>query len=99
MAESRVAPTIIEHPDGRLFCALGGSGGSRIFGAIVQVIINLDWGMDVSQAIEAPRVHDQLFPTEVTIENVLEEEYINALKDRGHNVTGKVPLTSFGKLI
>jgi gamma-glutamyltranspeptidase/glutathione hydrolase/leukotriene-C4 hydrolase len=65
---SSTAATIVEYPDGTLYTALGGSGGSRIFGAVAQVFLNLEWGMDVGQAVEAPRLHDQLFPAMVTAE-------------------------------
>ena len=51
--------------DGEVYLAIGGSGGSRIFGAVAQVILNLDWGYDVAGAIEQPRVHDQLSPAYV----------------------------------
>ncbi|TDL26123.1 hypothetical protein BD410DRAFT_784163 [Rickenella mellea] len=85
---SSTAPTIMEHPDGSFYLAIGGSGGSRIFGAIAQVILGIDnWGEDVSQAIEFGRVHDQLFPTYVDVDNVFPEYGIQALKERGHNVT------------
>ncbi|KAG9126209.1 hypothetical protein FRC07_004427 [Ceratobasidium sp. 392] len=84
---SSMAPAILEHPSGEFYLALGGSGGSRIFGAIAQTILNMDRGMDVSQAVEAPRVHDQLFPSIVTIESEFEERPLQALKQRGHNVT------------
>ncbi|KAJ9096809.1 hypothetical protein QFC21_005080 [Naganishia friedmannii] len=67
---SSTAATIVERPDGSLYTALGGSGGSRIFGAVAQVLLNLEWGMDVSEAIEAPRLHDQLYPAIVTVETV-----------------------------
>ena len=55
---SSIAPTIIEHADGSFYTAIGGSGGSRIFGAILQVLLNLDWGLDVSTAIESGCLHD-----------------------------------------
>ncbi|KAG8777938.1 hypothetical protein FRC12_000112 [Ceratobasidium sp. 428] len=84
---SSMAPAILEHPSGEFYLALGGSGGSRIFGAIAQTILNLDRGMDVSQAVEAPRVHDQLFPTVVSIESEFGESGLDGLKQRGHNVT------------
>ncbi|QRV94040.1 gamma-glutamyltranspeptidase [Ceratobasidium sp. AG-Ba] len=84
---SSMAPAILEHPSGEFYLALGGSGGSRIFGAIAQTILNLDRGMDVSQAVEAPRVHDQLFPTVVSIESEFGQEGLEGLKQRGHNTT------------
>lgn len=66
---SSTSPMIAEYEDGSFYAAMGGSGGSRIFGAVAQSFLNLEWGMDISEAIEAPRVHDQLFPPTVTIES------------------------------
>ena len=53
-----------------------------------QVLLNLDWGMDVSAAIEYGRVHDQLFPTMVDADDTLPGEVISELQQKGHNVTG-----------
>jgi gamma-glutamyltranspeptidase/glutathione hydrolase/leukotriene-C4 hydrolase len=71
-----------------LYLAIGASGGGRIFGAVLQVILNLDWGMDISQAIEAGRVHDQLYPLEVDADDIVPDYLLTALRERGHNVTG-----------
>ncbi|KAF8757152.1 Gamma-glutamyltranspeptidase [Rhizoctonia solani] len=84
---SSMAPTIMEYPSGDFYLTLGGSGGSRIFGAIAQAIVNLDRGMNISGAVEAPRVHDQLFPTLVSIESGFGHKEIDALKQRGHNTS------------
>ncbi|CAE6482871.1 unnamed protein product [Rhizoctonia solani] len=84
---SSMAPTIMEHASGKLYLALGGSGGSRIFGAIAQTILNLDRGMNISGAIEAPRVHDQLFPMVVSIESEFGERELDGLQQRGHNTS------------
>ncbi len=64
----------------------GGSGGSRIFGSIIQTILNVDWGMDISSAIEQARVHDQLFPRELSVETTINNEELRTLKEVGHNV-------------
>ena len=92
---SSTAPTIIEHPDGSFYMAIGGSGGSRIFGTIFQVLLNLDWGLDVSAAIESGRLHDQLYPMILDAENIYEEDILCDLRRRGHNVTGCVLVLSF----
>lgn len=68
--------------------AIGGSGGSRIFGAVVQVLLNLDWGLDVSAAIEAGRLHDQLYPLILDADNIYDKDILRDLRRRGHNVTG-----------
>ncbi|RDB16957.1 Gamma-glutamyltranspeptidase 1 [Hypsizygus marmoreus] len=84
---SSTVPTIIEHEDGSFFIAIGGSGGSRIFGAVFQVLLNLELGLDISAAIEFGRVHDQLYPLELDVDDVYPQEIIHALKGIGHNVT------------
>jgi len=61
---SSISPCIVDDGQGWLVAA-GGSGGSRIFGAVAQTLLNLDWGMDLSHSIEEPRVHDQLLPSMV----------------------------------
>lgn len=85
---SSMAPVIIEHTDGSLYLAAGGSGGSRIFGSVFQTILNLDWGLDASQAVEFGRLHDQLYPLCVDIDNVYPQDLIEDLATRGHNITG-----------
>ncbi|KAH9839396.1 gamma-glutamyltranspeptidase [Rhodofomes roseus] len=84
---SSTVPTIVEHEDGTFYLAVGGSGGSRIFPAVFQVILNMGWGMDVSAAIEHGRLHDQLYPTMVVADNTLPAETLDFLRAKGHNVT------------
>lgn len=84
---SSTTPTIIENEDGTFYLAVGGSGGSRIFGSVFQVILNMDWGMDVSAAIEYGRLHDQLFPSMVDADNSYSAEILDGLREKGHNVT------------
>lgn len=86
---SSTVPTIMEREDGAFFLAIGGSGGSRIFPAIFQVLLNLDWGMDVSAAIEYGRLHDQLFPTMVDVDDILPPTLLDGLREKGHNITGE----------
>ncbi|TFY78553.1 hypothetical protein EWM64_g5458 [Hericium alpestre] len=84
---SSTTPTIIEHEDGSFYLAIGGSGGSKIFPAVFQTILNLDWGYDVSNAIEYGRLHDQLYPLEVEADDIYPSELLSDLKTRGHNIT------------
>jgi len=84
---SSMAPTIIEDEKGNIELVLGASGGSRIFPAIFQTILGTDWGLDISQAIEFSRVHDQLLPTTVDIDIGYPEDGIQGLVDRGHNIS------------
>ena len=67
---SAMTPTIVVDPQGRLRLVVGSPGGPRIITAVAQVIINvLDFGMDVRTAVDAPRVHHQLLPDIIELEN------------------------------
>jgi gamma-glutamyltranspeptidase / glutathione hydrolase / leukotriene-C4 hydrolase len=83
---SSTAPTIIENPDGSFYLALGASGGSKIFPAVFQVILNLDWGLDISSAIEYPRLHHQLYPEFVKADDSYPHELLAELERRGHSI-------------
>ena len=80
-------PTIVEDDAGVLWAVVGASGGSRIFPAVFQALLNLDWGLDAGQAVEFGRVHDQLFPTYIDADNVYPAELLESLRERGHNVS------------
>jgi gamma-glutamyltranspeptidase / glutathione hydrolase len=56
---SSMSPTLVMK-DGEPYLAIGTPGGVRIFGSVMQAIINLiDHGMTLQQAVEAPRVWDR----------------------------------------
>jgi gamma-glutamyltranspeptidase len=89
---SSTAASIILNPDHSVHMVLGGSGGSRIFPSLAQVLLNLQCGLNLSEAVERPRVHDQIVPNittmEVGPEGVVGEwkELVDGLKARGHKV-------------
>lgn len=85
---SSTAPTIV-FTDGKVSAVLGGSGGSRIFPSVAQVMLNLECGLNISEAIERERVHDQILPNVTTLEvgpNGVDKEWLKDLKKRGHNI-------------
>ncbi|KAI0682415.1 gamma-glutamyltranspeptidase [Cytidiella melzeri] len=84
---SSTSPTIIEDLDGSFSVAIGASGGTRIFPAVFQTLVNLDWGLDASAAVEYGRVHDQLYPQLVDVDNIYPSEILEDLKQKGHNIT------------
>jgi gamma-glutamyltranspeptidase/glutathione hydrolase len=54
---SMMAPTVVKR-DGEVMLALGSAGSNRIRSAILQVILGvIDRGLDLRDAVEAPRVH------------------------------------------
>ncbi len=71
--------------DGKLVYALGLPGGKRIFPSAMQALINLiDHGMDLQEAVEAPRVWTEGNALEV--EQAVPEAVRAALSAKGHKV-------------
>lgn len=95
---SSTVPTVVENADGSLYTVLGGSGGSRIFPAVFQVLLNLDWGMDISEAIEYGRVHDQLYPLYLDADSTYPKDILDELRLRHHNVTGTISKCSSARM-
>ncbi|KAF9585009.1 hypothetical protein BGW38_004305 [Lunasporangiospora selenospora] len=84
---SSSVPTIIEC-DGQFEMALGGSGGSRILTSVLQTMLNVyNRDMNVMDAIESPRIHHQLMPDVLDIEEGYPASEISFLRSIGHNVT------------
>ncbi|KAJ7680309.1 gamma-glutamyltranspeptidase [Mycena polygramma] len=96
---SSTVPTIIEHADGTFAAAIGGSGGSRIFGAVFQVLLNLDWGLDVSAAVEYGRVHTQLLPEILDADVGYPPHILAGLRDRGHALAVTGPVAAVVQLV
>ncbi len=83
---SSMTPTILTK-DGKVFMAVGGPGGSRIPTAVLQVILNVaDFGMNVQDAVDAPRFHHQWMPDRISMERGFSPDTIALLKARGHQV-------------
>ncbi|MBV0890860.1 gamma-glutamyltransferase [Paracoccus sp. Z118] len=62
---SSMAPTIVLK-DGAPVMTIGSPGGSRIIGYVARAIIaQIDWGMDIQQAISAPNLVNRFGPMDV----------------------------------
>jgi hypothetical protein len=62
----------------------GAPGGSRISTAVLQVILNvIDFGMNVQDAVDAPRVHHQWQPDKLSLERGISPDTVALLKSRG----------------
>lgn len=85
---SAMAPTLVLGPDDRLALVVGTPGGSTIITTVFQVISNvLDHGMDVAQAVLAPRVHHQHLPDQIWCEaDGLPDDVVAALEAMGHRM-------------
>ena len=65
---SSMSPTIVTR-DGKPVLVLGTPGGSRIITTVVHTILNVvDYGMDIQEAVDAPRFHQQWLPDLTNVE-------------------------------
>ena len=65
---SSMSPTVVAK-DGKPFMVIGSPGGSRIITITLEAIVNvIDHGMDIQEAIDAPRIHHQWLPDTLSIE-------------------------------
>jgi len=83
---SSMSPTIVLGAGGEVELVLGAAGGSRIITAVFEELSNvLDFGMDVADAVRAPRFHQQDSPDTIFIEpRGLPENVVRALGAMGH---------------
>jgi gamma-glutamyltranspeptidase/glutathione hydrolase len=84
---SSMTPSIVVR-DGTTILVTGASGGPRIITGVFQVISNVvDHGLDISEALSAPRIHHQHFPDRVLYEkDGLTPDQIAGLVKRGHEL-------------
>jgi gamma-glutamyltranspeptidase/glutathione hydrolase len=89
---SSMVPTIVLK-DGKPFLALGAPGGSRIITAVLQVMLNvMDFGMNIQDAIDFPRVHHQWKPDRLDIERGISPDTITLLKKSGYHIEEAKPV-------
>jgi gamma-glutamyltranspeptidase/glutathione hydrolase len=88
---SAMTPTFVLRPDGTLWFAVGSPGGPTIINTVLQVITNVvDFDMNIQQAVDAPRIHHQWLPDEITYEPFgLSADTFRALETRGHRLVAK----------
>jgi gamma-glutamyltranspeptidase/glutathione hydrolase len=96
---SSMTPTIVMK-DGKPYLVTGSPGGSRIITTVLQIIVNvLDHGMNVADAVAAPRIHHQWLPDEVFAEKTYPEDVLKSLEARGHKFATRVPNTSANSIL
>lgn len=89
---SSMVPTIVLK-DGKPFLVLGAPGGSRIITAVLQVMLNvMDFGMNIQDAIDFPRVHHQWKLDRLDIERGISPDTIALLKKAGYNIEESKPV-------
>lgn len=83
---SSMTPTFV-FKDGRLVLVTGSPGGSRIISTTLQVISNvIDHGMNIAEAVGAPRIHHQWRPDFLLTEKGLSPDTLKLLEAKGQKV-------------
>ncbi|KAF5024054.1 hypothetical protein F66182_3902 [Fusarium sp. NRRL 66182] len=86
---SSCTPIIVSQKDGSLLAVIGAAGGSRIISATTQVawrtLTSPSW--TIKDAVREPRVHNQLIPNLLLVENKFSKYDVPSLEERGHNIS------------
>ena len=97
---SSMSPTIVSK-DGKPVMVVGTPGGSRIITAVMLTMINaIDYGMNVQEAVDAPRFHQQWLPDVTNVETyALSPDTRKILTDMGHNLGVPQPANHLAAII
>src|SRR4029077_3131266 len=83
---SAMTPTIVLKDD-KLFLVLGSPGGPRIITTVADILMGVvDYGMNIQEAVNAPRFHNQWLPDAVNVEKWFSPDTVNALRQMGYKV-------------
>jgi len=84
---SSMTPTIVAR-DGRLVMATGSPGGRTIINTVLLTILNvIDFGMNIQEAVDAPRLHHQWLPDATRYERWgLSPDTLALLAQKGHTM-------------
>ena len=85
---SSMSPTVVTK-NGKPVLVVGTPGGSRIITTVLHAIVNVvDYGMNVQEAVDAPRFHQQWLPEATSIERfALSPDTRQILEGMGHQFT------------
>lgn len=98
---SAMTPTVVINPDGTLRMVTGTPGGGTIITTVFQTISNvLDYGMNVVDAVNAPRIHHQHLPDQIYFEPAgLDPETIAQLQAMGHTLVERAGMSGDAQVI
>ncbi|MFP4595010.1 MAG: gamma-glutamyltransferase [bacterium] len=97
---SSMSPTIVTK-DGKPVMVVGTPGGSRIITAVLLTMINaIDYDMNVQEAVDMPRFHQQWLPDVTNVEPyALSPDTRKVLTEMGHNLGAPQPANHLAAII
>lgn len=89
---SSMMPTMVLK-DGKLFLVLGSPGGSTIISTVANILMGVvDYGMNIQEAVNAPRFHHQWLEDAIYLERGrFSPDTLRLLEARGHKVRSQAP--------
>ncbi|EDO42587.1 predicted protein [Nematostella vectensis] len=88
---SLACPAIIVDKEDNLQMVIGAAGGRYIPTTLAQVIMNYYWfGLNLKNAVARPRLHSQLFPEMVLVEENFSHKLIKKIKRFGHRTPTQI---------
>jgi gamma-glutamyltranspeptidase/glutathione hydrolase len=92
---SSMTPTLVFTPEGEPLLATGSPGGSRIITTVLQVLLNrLVHGLNLASAVAAARIHSQLWPDQVALEEGISPDTRRLLEAMGHRLVASPAMGS-----
>jgi gamma-glutamyltranspeptidase / glutathione hydrolase len=83
---SSMTPTIVAR-HGKTFLVLGSPGSSKIITTVANILLGVvDYGMNIQEAVNAPRFHNQWLPDVLNVEKWFSPDTIAALTKMGYHV-------------
>jgi gamma-glutamyltranspeptidase/glutathione hydrolase len=84
---SSMSPTLVFNERGALWLVVGAAGGPTIITGTLQTLLGVvEFGLNIAQAVAAPRVHTQWLPDKLFVEPEFPRDVLDALTRRGHGV-------------
>ncbi|XP_018319317.1 glutathione hydrolase 1 proenzyme isoform X2 [Agrilus planipennis] len=84
---SSMSPSIVTDKNGDVRVVIGASGGTKITTAVALVIMRTLWfGQNIKEAIDAPRIHHQIYPMKVSYEYGNLQQVVEGLQKKGHKM-------------
>ena len=84
---SAMTPTMVLK-NGKLFLVLGSPGGPTIITTVANTLMGIvDYGLNIQQAVNAPRFHDQWMPDQIEVEATgISPDTLGLLEHMGHKI-------------
>jgi gamma-glutamyltranspeptidase / glutathione hydrolase len=96
---SSMTPTMVLK-EGKLFLVLGSPGSSRIITTVALALIGVvDYGMNIQEAVNAPRFHQQWMPDVLSAERGFSPDTVKLLENMGYKMELRIPYWSEAECI